>query len=286
MEFQDGWYQERYFHKKAVNGYKIKSVLHDEKSKWQHIQVIDTDAVGKLLLLDGKTMVSELDEFIYHEIMGHIPMMTHPQVKDVLIIGGGDGGIVREYVKWPEVKSVTLVEIDERVIEVSKQYFPECTSGLADPRVQIIATDGIKFIEEKKNAFDIIIIDSTDPQDFAEGLFTGPFYQKVNQALRDDGIMMAQTENPFFDEYGVNKIYQNLKNAFPIIQGLSAPMPIYPGSNWTFAFASKKFKATELVEKKISFILKLEKTLKWYNHQWHLGSFCLSNFHKSKMGLE
>ena len=148
------WYSERYFHKNVATSFKIKSVLHSEQSKYQKIDVLDTLGVGKLLLLDGKTMVSEIDEFVYHEVMGNIPAMIHPKVRNVLIIGGGDGGIVREFVKHPEIERIDLVEIDERVIEVSKIYFPECTSGLSDPRVNVLPQDGVEYIKSFKNFFE------------------------------------------------------------------------------------------------------------------------------------
>jgi spermidine synthase len=128
------WFSERYFHKNVATSFKIKSVLHSERSEFQKIDVLDTYGVGRLLLLDGKTMVSDHDEFVYHEVMGHIPTMVHRSPKNVLIIGGGDGGIVREFVKHPDIERIDLVEIDERVIEVSKKYFPDCTSGLSDRR--------------------------------------------------------------------------------------------------------------------------------------------------------
>lgn len=283
---EDGWYQERYFHKNVSTAFKIKSVLHSEKSAFQQIEVLDTHGVGRLLLLDGKTMVSERDEFVYHEVMGHIPTMVHPDVKNVLIIGGGDGGIVRELVKHQEIERIDLVEIDERVIAVSKEFFPHCTSGLSDKRVNILPCDGVEYIKKFKNFFDIIIIDSTDPEDFAAGLFTREFYSEVHSALKENGIMMAQTENPFYDEYGINSFYKALREVYPVVSSLAAPMLIYPGVFWTFAFASKGPLPTKILPKKIEFMRELEKTLKWYNMNWHQGAFCLSNIHKQVTGCE
>ncbi len=281
---ENGWYSERYFHKNVATSFKIKSILHSEKSQYQKIDVLDTLGVGKLLLLDGKTMVSEADEFVYHEVMGHIPAMVHPKIKNVLIIGGGDGGIVREFVKHPEIERIDLVEIDERVIEVSKKYFPDCTSVLSDKRVNVLPQYGLEYIKSFKNFFDVIIIDSTDPEDFAAGLFTKEFYSHVHTALTENGIMMAQTENPFYDEYGIKSFYDNLRSVYPVVKSFTGPMLIYPGVFWTFAYASKGLIPTSFNESKIPMMRELEKTLKWYNMDWHKGAFNLSNIHKKVTG--
>lgn len=281
---QDGWFYERSFFKKFSMGWKVKKVLHSEQSQFQKIEVLETEAVGKLLLLDGKTMVSEVDEFIYHEVMAHIPYMVSEKVEKVLIIGGGDGGVVREFAKHKDIKQIDLVEIDERVIEVSREFFPECTSALDDPRVNILPQDGFAFIKSKKNEYDIIIIDSTDPEDFASGLFTTEFYKDVYDALSDHGIMMNQTENPFLDEYGIKNIYTNMRNAFPFVQSFTAPMSIYPGVFWTFGFSSKKYLGTQIKSEKVQSMQSLQRELKWYNIDWHKGAFAISNFHKKKIG--
>lgn len=280
------WFIEKSYFQNFSMGWKIKKVLHNEQSKFQKIEVLDTYAVGRLLLLDNKTMVSNLDEFVYHEVMAHIPYMVTRKCEKVLIIGGGDGGVVREFAKHKDIKQIDLVEIDERVIEVSRQFFPECTVALDDPRVNILPQDGIAYIKTKKNEYDIIIIDSTDPEDFASGLFTDNFYKDVYNALTDEGIMMNQTENPFLDEFGVKNIYGNMKKSFPVVQSFTAPMLVYPGVFWTFGFSSKKYRAQDLNPGKTQSMFSLSRTLKWYNMDWHRGVFNLSNFHKKKIGLE
>ncbi|MCT4641417.1 MAG: polyamine aminopropyltransferase [Bacteriovoracaceae bacterium] len=282
----NGWFYERSFRNTFSMGWKVKKVLHSEKSKYQQIDVVDTDAVGRLLLLDGKTMVSNLDEFVYHEVMAHIPYMVSKNCKKVLIIGGGDGGVVREFAKHESIEQIDLVEIDERVIEVSKIYFPECTSALDDKRVNILPQDGFAFIKSKKNEYDVIVVDSTDPEDFASGLFTSEFYTDVYNALTKDGIMMNQTENPFLDEYDVKSIYSNMKKAFENVQSFTAPMSIYPGVFWTFGFSSKGARATHLIDAKRNEMEALQRDLKWYNMDWHKGAFAISNFHKRKIGLD
>ena len=283
--FEDNWFEERSFYNQVKMGWKIKKVLHTEQSKFQRIDVVQTEAIGKLLLLDGKTMVSEKDEFVYHEVMAHIPYAVSRECKKVLIIGGGDGGVVREFVRHSDIEQIDLVEIDERVIEVSKKYFPQCTSGLSDKRVNILPKDGLAFIKEKKNFYDVIIVDSTDPEDFASGLFTQEFYADVYNALTADGIMMNQTENPFYDQYGIKKIYQNMQKSFPVVQSFSAPMSIYPGVFWTFGFSSKRYRATDINPAKRMHMDSLSRELQWYNLDWHKGAFQLSNFHKRMTGL-
>lgn len=279
-----GWLTEESFHQKYSMGFKVKEHLHSEQSKYQKIDVYETESVGRLLLLDGKTMVSDKDEFVYHEVVSHIPYMVSRSCKKVLIIGGGDGGVVREFVKHSDIERVDLVEIDERVIEVSRKYFPDCTSGLTDPRVRVLPEDGFAFIKRAKNEYDIIVVDSTDPVDFASGLFTDEFYQDVYNALTEDGIMMNQTENPFLDEWGIKNIYSNMRKVFPQVSSFTAPMLIYPGVYWTFGFSSKKYRPTDINPAKMSHMTSLERTLKWYNMDWHRGCFSISNFHKRMIG--
>ncbi len=282
----DQWMIEESFRNTFAMGFKIKKYLHSEQSQFQKIDVVETESVGRLLLLDGKTMVSDKDEFVYHEVVSHIPYMVSRQHKKVLIIGGGDGGVVREYVKHPDIERIDLVEIDERVIEVSKIYFPDCTSGLTDPRVRVLPQDGFAFIKKAKKEYDIIVIDSTDPVDFASGLFTDEFYHDVYEALTDEGIMMNQTENPFLDEWGIKNIYNNMRKVFPVVQSFTAPMLIYPGVYWTFGFSSKKYRATDLNPEKLNQMSSLQRSLKWYNMDWHKGCFSVSNFHKNMIGQE
>lgn len=282
----DKWMIEEFFHNTFAMGFKVKKYLHSEQSQYQKIDVVETESVGRLLLLDGKTMVSDKDEFVYHEVVSHIPYMVSRKTKNVLIIGGGDGGVVREFVKHKDIERIDLVEIDERVIEVSKEYFPDCTSGLSDKRVRVLPEDGFAFIKRAKKEYDIIVVDSTDPVDFASGLFTDEFYQDVYNALTDEGIMMNQTENPFLDEFGIKNIYNNMRKIFPIVNSFSAPMLIYPGVYWTFGFSSKKYRATDLNVAKISEMDKLQRSLKWYNMDWHKGTFSISNFHKQMIGQE
>jgi spermidine synthase len=284
--FKDGWFYEVSFNASFVKGFKVTKHLHVEQSKYQKIEVLETQAVGKLLLLDGCTMVSDKDEFIYHEVMAHIPYMASQKCENILIIGGGDGGIVREFVKHQDIKKIDLIEIDQRVIEVTKEYFPDVASGLDDPRVNIVCVDGVEFIKSKTNEYDVIIIDSTDPVDFASGLFTEEFYENVFNALTDRGIMMNQTENPFLDEFNIKEIYASMRKIFKEVHSFAAPITIYPGTFWTFGFSSKTQRPINLDVDKIQSMQKIQKNLKWYNMDWHKAAFTLSNFQKKAIGLE
>ena len=280
------WFSEKSYFSNVKTGFRVKEKLHEQRSKFQLIEVWQTAGIGKLLTLDGKMMVSEIDEFVYHEVMAHIPYMCLEKVRKVLVIGGGDGGVVREFTKHQDIEQIDLVEIDDQVVEVSRKYFPQCTQGLDDPRVTVHACDGIEFIKQAKNIYDIIVIDSTDPEDFASGLFTDEFYRNVHSALTENGIMMNQTENPFLDEFGIRKIYDNMRKTFPVVRSFSAPMLIYPGVFWTFGFSSKNARPTQLRNEKRNSMFKLQKNLKWYNMDWHQGAFKISNIHKKITGIE
>jgi spermidine synthase len=218
--------------------------------------------------------------------MAHIPYAVLPSCQNVLVIGGGDGGIVRELVKHPSIKRIDLVEIDERVVRVCQEYFVDCTSGLKDPRVKVHFADGFVFIDNvmKDNfQYDLVIVDSTDPEDFASQLFTSDFYGKVKRILAPHGILMNQTENPFLDTYGIKNIYHNLRQHFTQVHSFSAPMLIYPGVFWTFGFSSMQSHPLTFNGAHVKELQKWESTLKWYNTDWHQGCFRLSNFHKNKI---
>ena len=164
------WLTESFHHDSYSTGIAINRKLHSSQSQYQKIEVFETKSFGNLLTLDGKTMVCDLDEFVYHEVMAHVPMAVLPVCEKVLIIGGGDGGIVRELVRYPWIKQVDLVEIDVEVVRISETYFPHCTSGLKDPRVTVHYQDGFVFLDQviaSRSQYDLIIVDSTDPEDFA-----------------------------------------------------------------------------------------------------------------------
>lgn len=279
------WHVEYFHHHQYAQAFGPVQRLYSQRSEYQLIEVVETPITGKMLLLDGKTMVSEADEFVYHELMAHISVMSHPKALSVLIIGGGDGGIIRELVKYPQLQRIDLIEIDRQVVEVSKEFLPFCTSGLSDPRVTIHAMDGKAYLENCRELYDIILVDSTDPEDFASSLFTEEFYGLVKKRLTPQGIMMAQTENPFLDCYHLANIYEQMRLHYPEVYSLSAPMLIYPGVYWSFALCGQVPQANQIKSAYQSWMAKeLEPQLQWYNRQWHQGAFMLSNYHKKKIG--
>ena len=279
----DLWIRER-FQDRTELGYKVSDVLHHSVSDFQEIDVVETVALGRMLLLDGMVMTSERDEFIYHEMISHIPMLAHPNPKKVLVIGGGDGGTIREVLKHPSVEQAVLCEIDGEVIEVCKKYLPTIAGKLADPRVQIEVRDGAAYIASHKNTFDVILIDSTDPIGPGEKLFTQEFYQNVLEALTENGIMANQSESPVAVPDECLRINKLLKTVFPYIQPYTACIPSYPGGQWTWSFCSKGLKPFDKVNEKA--VTELEKTCRYFNRDIHKSVFILPNYVKAVFELD
>lgn len=253
--------------------FRVKKMLHEEQTNFQHLAVVDTYTYDRMLWLDGCVMTSIKDEFVYHEMISQVPLNTHPHPENVLIIGGGDGGTAREVLKHSRVKKVTLVEIDARVIDNARHYLPEIAVALQDPDVKLIIDDGIKHIKENKNRYDVILIDSTDPVGPAEGLFTLDFYRDVFEALREDGIMVAQTESPFLGAEIIRRIHHDLKTIFPLVKLYLASIPTYPSGLWSFTLASKKYNPLEVNPDDIR-----QGKTRYYNRNIHFSSFVLPTF--------
>ncbi len=219
-------------------GFRVKAVLHREKSDFQEIAVYETEQYGRLLALDDVVMTTDRDEFVYHEMMAHVALAAHPDPRRVLVVGGGDGGVVREVLKHP-VEEVHLAEIDGRVVAVCREYFPAIAAGLDDPRVKIFVTDGIAHVREKENLYDVIIIDSTDPIGPAVGLFQEDFYRSVHRALTAGGLFAAQTESPFLNGELIRGMHRFLRGIFPVVRLCLASIPTYPGGLWTITLGSR-----------------------------------------------
>lgn len=271
----DIWYTEKYNNNLGLT-FKIKGTLHCEQSGFQKVEVIETEAYGKMLLLDGLVMTTEKDEFFYHEMISHIPMLAHPNPERVLVVGGGDGGTVREVLKHPSVKEVVLCEIDGAVIEVSKKYLPSIAGKLDDSRVKINVEDAIEYMKRQNKSFDVILIDSTDPMGPGEGLFTEDFYTNVKNALKENGVMAAQSESPIMNQKELGLISNLLKKVFPIVKTYISPMPTYPGSFWSWTFCSKTVNPLEIKNEKTA--EEIEKQAKLYNREFHKSVFVLPNF--------
>lgn len=222
---------------------KVERQLYSGQSDYQRIDVFESREFGRFLILDGCMMLTEKDEFIYHEMITHVPMAVHPHVKDVLVIGAGDGGVIRELTRYPEIERIDLVEIDEEVIEASKEYLPFTSCKMGDPRVNIYIQDGLKFIRRKKDEYDLIIVDSTDPFGPGEGLFSREFYGNCFKALHDDGIMVNQHESPFYeqDALAMQRAHKRIIESFPFSRIYQAHIPTYPSGHWLFGFSTKKY---------------------------------------------
>ncbi|ADE56484.1 MAG: polyamine aminopropyltransferase [Aminobacterium colombiense] len=219
---------------------RINQILINKKSEYQDILLVETFEYGRMLILDGAIQIAERDEFCYSEMMAHIVLCAHPSPKRVLIVGGGDGGVLREVLRHKEVEKATLIDIDKEVINASKKYLPTISCAMDDPRADVQSMDALAYISSVSNEFDVAIIDSTDPVDFAAGLFEADFYSDVKRALKEDGMMLAQTESPFSDSNVVVGAFQEIKKVYPITSLCWGAMPTYPTGIWTYTIGSKK----------------------------------------------
>ncbi len=252
---------------------KIRETLVTEKTEYQDLAMLDTEEFGRMLVLDGMVMTTIKDEFVYHEMVAHPALFTHPNPKRVLVVGGGDGGVIREVIKHPEVEQAVLVEIDGKVIEYSKKYLPEIAGGLDNSRVDVQVADGYMHIIESKNQYDVIMVDSTEPVGPAAPLFERGFYQGIYEALKDDGIFVAQTDNPWFKADLIQKVNKDVKEIFPIVRVYGANIPTYPSGLWTFTMGSKVYDPLQVDETKIP-----ELDTKYYTPRLHKAAFVLPKF--------
>ncbi len=261
---------------------KIKEHIYSEKSEYQKIDVYETYGFGKLLTIDGIIMVTEKDEFIYHEMITHVALASKPSIKNVLVIGGGDGGTVRELTRYKTIERIDMVEIDKIVVDVSKRFIEQTSNKLDDERVTLYYEDGIEFVKNKKSEYDLIIVDSTDPIGPGEGLFTEEFYSNCYEALKEEGIMINQNESPYYEKERkeFKRANRKMKKIFPIVEVYQFHMPTYPSGHWLFGFSSKKIKP---VNEGINDWNKLGIRTKYYNTDIHKASFMLPNYVKEIM---
>ncbi|MDH5816004.1 MAG: polyamine aminopropyltransferase [Candidatus Nezhaarchaeota archaeon] len=266
------WFTE-YQTNSTIVAHKVKRLLYSGKSKYQEIDVIETEDFGICLVLDGKIQSSIVDEFIYHESLVHPAMVTHPNPEKVLVIGGGEGGTVREVLKHNTVKKVVMVDIDEEVVRVSKEYIPQLSSGaFDDKRLELVIDDGRAYLERSREEFDVILIDVTDP--LPEGpsylLYTKQFYELVKKHLKPDGVMTTQATSIFYSRKSYTLIYNTLKHVFPIVRAYSAWIPSY-ASAWGFVLASLKYDPLDLSDEEVK--SRLEKrnvyNLRFYHPEFH-----------------
>lgn len=271
------WFTER--HTPDVKfSIKVNRQLFSAQSDYQRIDVFDSKEFGRFLTLDGYMMLTEKDEFIYHEMIVHVPMAVHPNVKKVLVIGAGDGGVIRELTRYETIESIDMVEIDELVVEVCKKYLPLTSCSLDDKRVNITYQDGLKFIRSCENEYDLIIVDSTDPFGPGEGLFTKEFYGNCYKALKEDGIIVNQHESPFYSEdaLAMQRAHKRIVESFGISKVYQAHIPTYPSGHWLFGFSSKKYHPTKDFNGAKWDMLGIQ--TRYYNTRLHVGAFALPNY--------
>ncbi len=260
---------------------KVDKQIVSTESRYQRIDIFDTYEFGRILTLDGYLMLTEKDEFIYHEMITHIPMAVNPRIKKVLVIGAGDGGTVRELVRYKNIEHIDMVEIDEEVVKISKQYLPFTASELDDERVNIHYADGLKFVRSSENEYDLIIVDSTDPFGPGESLFTKEFYGNCYKALTENGILINQHESPYYnqDAKAMKNAHMRIASSFEVSTVYQMHIPTYPSGHWLFGFASKGIRPVENVDFEAWDELGIE--TKYYNTDIHKGAFLLPNYVKN-----
>ena len=273
----DLWYTEKHSENVGIT-IKTTKTLFSGRSEYQQLDIVETLEFGRMMLLDGLVMVTERDEFIYHDMITHPALFTHPSPQKVLVIGGGDGGSIREIMKHPEVELAILCEIDGLVIDKSIELLPSmaCEIDGSNPRVKLHVDDGLAYIRDHKNEFDIILVDSTDPIGPAVGLFEEDFYRLVFAALKNDGIMIAQSESPFYHAEIQKKMYRDVRKVFPIVEMYQAFIPTYPSGFWSFAFASKKYHPLNDFDHDRA--AQRDFHTRYYNENLHRGAFMLPTF--------
>jgi len=220
--------------------YEVSKILYEGKSKFQNILVFENPFFGKILVLDDVVQITEKDEFFYHEMLAHVVMNAHPEPKNVMVIGGGDGGTVREVIKHKTVEKVYFIEIDEEVIQVSKKFFPDVASGMDDSRVEIKCMDGADFVKGRNSDIDIVIVDSTDIVGFAKSLFTDTFFSSIKNCLTENGLFVTLSESLHFHKDIVIGVQETMKSVFPTVDLYTAPIATYGGNWWTFSVGSMK----------------------------------------------
>ncbi|MCB8818487.1 polyamine aminopropyltransferase [Desulfosporosinus shakirovi] len=271
------WYTEQHTDNVRFS-IKVDKPLYTDQSEFQRIDVFHSKEFGNFFTLDGLMMVTEKDEFIYHDMIVHVPMATNPEIKNVLVIGAGDGGTVRELTRYSTIEKIDMVEIDKMVVDVCREYFPQTACKFDDPRVQLYFEDGLKFVRSKENTYDLIIVDSTDPFGPGEGLFTKEFYGNCYKALKEDGILVNQHESPYYQEYAksMQRAHKRIRELFPVCRVYQAHIPSYPSGHWLFGFASKTYDPLSDIDDKAWNSLGLK--TKYYNTEIHKGCFALPNY--------
>ena len=285
---RDIWFTER-SHDIAISLRHTGEKLYHERSPFQTVEVYQTHAYGNMLTLDGRVMCTEHDEHAYHEMIAHVPMITHPAPKRVLVIGGGDGGAAREVLKHEELEEVVLVVIDEKVVEASQKYFPSFASAFSHSKFTLKIENGIAYVHlTPKASFDVVIIDVTDPIGPSKALFTKTFYHEIHRILTAEGIVVTQSESPYYQADIFRQVFANFQCIFEKdkVYTYLTHVPTYPTGLWSFTYATKgkTHSLHDLEEEKINAFAK-KNNLQYYNADIHRAAFALPNFVIQMLGL-
>jgi spermidine synthase len=249
--------------------------LYSKQSEFQLVEIFQTKGFGRVLTIDGMFMTSERDEHFYHEMLVQPPLACAPSIERVLVIGGGDGGTVREVLSHKEVEKVVMVEIDGQVVEASKKYLPTIGRAWDDPRLEVRIADGIEYVKNAKNgSFDVILLDHSDPVGPAAGLFNVAFYKECHRILTEKGVFAMQSESPLLQRETFLEIKNTLADVFSDVHPYFSFVPLYGLGGWSFTFASNGVTPFEIVDSRVSF---QEERCKHYNREIHKGAFALPN---------
>ncbi|WP_127717465.1 polyamine aminopropyltransferase [Halobacteriovorax sp. HLS] len=261
--------------------FEVEKTLFSGQSEFQSVDVVQTKGHGKMLLNDGLIMVTERDEFSYHDMISHVPLFVHPNPKNVLVIGGGDGGTAREVIRHQGVQKCTMVEIDKMVVDACREFIPLTAKDLDHPKMNLIIGDGVKFVKETKEKFDVILVDSTDPIGPAAPLFGPEFYNDVKDCLTEDGIVVSQGESPWYDTHIQKGLIEVLDQVFGNVFLYTFSNLTYPGSLWSFTFATKKYHPVNDFDE-----ARVEKSgldFTYYNKGIHKAAFALPTFVRNNL---
>ena len=282
MALDKSWYTEQWAGQGSAISLKIQDKVHDEKSVYQRIEIYETEAFGTLMTLDGLVMVTDRDNFIYHEMMSHPALFTHPGPKRVLIIGGGDCGTLREVLRHPDIILAEQVELDERVTRVAEKFFPELCVSNSDPRARLHFTDGIQWVADAEaESYDVIIVDSTDPVGPAAGLFSETFYRTCYDALRPHGIVVGQSESPLFHADIIQHMHVGLRAAgFRDVATHGFPQCTYPSGWWSATMACKD---TTLSTFRTQAVNAKTFATRYYNGDIHTAAKALPEFLRQRL---
>jgi spermidine synthase len=274
-DFWNLWFSE--LHKGHVGmTYKVKDILYSGRSRFQRIDVLDTFEYGRMLVLYGSVMFTEKDEFVYHEMLVHVPCWAHGSARSALVVGGGDGLSLRELLKHPAIEHITLVDIDEKVVETCKRFFPDSRESFESPRVEVVYADGAEFVGSTSESFDLVLVDAADPVPPADVLFERRFYESCRRRLAPGGVLAAQTESPFYNPDVFAQVFATLSGLFGVSMPYLAWIPTYPSALWSFAFCSEGRHPIDDFDPER--VRGSAMATRWYNEEIHRACFALPTF--------